>query len=60
MHHEMVKNLSEDAISAYAQKHLLGFGSPEDIACAAAFLLSDAARWMTGTTMVVDGGYSCA
>jgi NAD(P)-dependent dehydrogenase (short-subunit alcohol dehydrogenase family) len=60
MHHEMVKNLSEDAISAYAQKHLLGFGSPEDIACAAAFLLSDAARWITGTTMVVDGGYSCA
>ena len=59
MHHEIVKNLDEAGISEYREKHLLGFGSPEDIAYAAAFLLSDAAKWITGTTMVVDGGYSC-
>jgi len=31
-------------------------GEPEDIGSAAVFLASDAASWMTGTTMVVDGG----
>lgn len=31
-------------------------GEPEDIAAAAVFLASDAASWITGTTLVVDGG----
>ena len=35
----------------------LGLGEPADIANAAAFLLSDAAKFITGTGMVVDGGY---
>lgn len=34
------------------------FGEPEDIAWAMIYLLSDASRWVTGTNMVVDGGYS--
>lgn len=34
----------------------LGFGKPDDVAHAAIFLLSDASRWITGTTMVMDGG----
>jgi NAD(P)-dependent dehydrogenase (short-subunit alcohol dehydrogenase family) len=37
----------------------LGFGQPEDVANAAVFLLSDASRWVTGTTLVLDGGYTC-
>ena len=59
MHEEIVKKLSEQEINEYEQRHLLGFGNPEDVAHAAAFLLSDAAAWITGTTMIVDGGYCC-
>src|SRR5271170_5991753 len=35
-------------------------GEPEDIAAAALFLASDESRWITGTTMVVDGGQNTA
>jgi NAD(P)-dependent dehydrogenase (short-subunit alcohol dehydrogenase family) len=54
-----VNKLSMDEIKKYENKHLLGFGEAEDIANAAAFLLSDASKWITGTCLVVDGGYSC-
>lgn len=40
------------------QYPLRKFGEPEDIAWAMIYLLSDAARWVTGTNMVVDGGFS--
>src|SRR5438067_1497610 len=32
------------------------FGEPDDIAGSAVFLASDAARWITGHVLVVDGG----
>ena len=38
--------------------HPLGFGKPEDVANVIVFLLSDASRWITGTNLIVDGGYS--
>ena len=34
----------------------LGFGKPDDVANAAVFYLSDASRWITGTSLVMDGG----
>lgn len=37
--------------------HPMGFGKPEDVAHAAAFLLSDAARWINAVCLPVDGGY---
>ena len=33
-------------------------GDPRDIAEAVAYLVSDRAQWITGTTLVVDGGES--
>jgi len=59
MHDQAIKNLAEEEIQDYEQRHLLGFGNPADIAYAAAFLQSDASAWITGTTMIVDGGYCC-
>ena len=38
--------------------HPLGPGEPEDIAHAIAFLLADTGRWITGTVLTVDGGYT--
>lgn len=35
------------------------FGRPEDVAEAALFLASDAASWLTGQAIVLDGGISC-
>jgi len=48
---------------AERQKILTGIplarlGNPEDIAKAAVFLASDDADWITGTTLVIDGGDS--
>ena len=39
--------------------HPLGYCTPEDIANSIAFLLSDAAKWITGAIFNVDGGF-CA
>lgn len=53
---KLYKN-EEDFISSIVYKHPLGLGSPEDVAGAAIYLLSDAAKWVTGTVLEVDGGY---
>lgn len=44
----------EEQVSA--QYPLGRLGEPEDVAGAAAFLLSDDAAWVTGRTLVLDGG----
>lgn len=45
---------------ALLRRQYLGIGKTEDIASAAAFLLSPAAQFITGTCLPVDGGYSAS
>jgi len=59
---EMVKKLfdtiSEESRNEILKMHPMGFGKPKDIAYACIYLLSDASKWITGTNLIVDGGYS--
>jgi NAD(P)-dependent dehydrogenase (short-subunit alcohol dehydrogenase family) len=59
MHDRLMHGAADDVVGSYENRHLLGFGEPDDIAHAAAFLLGPAGRWVTGTSLIVDGGYLC-
>ncbi|MQY07008.1 SDR family oxidoreductase [Actinomadura macrotermitis] len=53
----LARALWEENEAAISKVLPLGrLGEPEDIANAAVFLAGDASSWMTGQTMVVDGG----
>ena len=49
----------EEELDALRQKYpLKRFGKPEDIARCAVYLLSDASSWMTGSSILIDGGFT--
>lgn len=53
----VIDRISEEFLEKIRASIPLGyFAEPEDIAAAAAFLASDDARYMTGQSVVVDGG----
>jgi NAD(P)-dependent dehydrogenase (short-subunit alcohol dehydrogenase family) len=56
---KMIIELPEESVDEIQSKHPLGFGKPDDIANICAFLLSDLSKWITGSDIVIDGGYSC-
>lgn len=52
---EIVNN--DDFEEDLKKRQIMGLGKPEDVASATAFLLSDASGFITGTSLIVDGGY---
>lgn len=51
--------LSQDVLDEDAKNYPLGrYGKPEEVAYAVIYLLSDATVWMTGSQLLLDGGYS--
>ena len=40
------------------KKYPLGYGEPTDVANATVYLLSDASKWITGISLVLDGGFT--
>jgi NAD(P)-dependent dehydrogenase (short-subunit alcohol dehydrogenase family) len=48
-----------EGVARWRERAPLGrLGTPKDVADAVLFLLSPAARWISGTNLVVDGGMS--
>ncbi|GHV65473.1 3-oxoacyl-ACP reductase [Bacteroidia bacterium] len=45
----------DEEIKRYPLKR---FGKPEEVAYAVIYLLSDATEWMTGSNLVIDGGFT--
>jgi NAD(P)-dependent dehydrogenase (short-subunit alcohol dehydrogenase family) len=51
--------ITEEQLKADMQRYPLGrYGKPEEVAFAAIYLLSDAASWITGSNLLIDGGYT--
>jgi len=58
MSEKLLDSLSSDARENIEKMHPLGIGSVDDVSNASCFLLSDVSKWITGISLVVDGGYS--
>lgn len=55
---KLAEGVTAESAQSDAARYPLGPGRPTDVSGATCFLLSDAARWITGTHLAVDGGYS--
>lgn len=51
--------ITEQDLIEDKKRYPLGrYGKPEEVAYAAVYLLSDASSWVTGSNLLVDGGYT--
>jgi NAD(P)-dependent dehydrogenase (short-subunit alcohol dehydrogenase family) len=54
----MADKISQEQIQNTVALHPLGLGTVEDVANACIYLLSNASKWVTGTNLIVDGGFT--
>ena len=51
--------ISEEQLQGNIMKYpLKRYGKPEEVAHAVVYLLSDASSWVTGSNLLIDGGYT--
>ena len=51
--------ITEEQLKEDVKRYPLGrYGNPEEIAHAVVYLLSDASKWVTGSNLLIDGGYT--
>jgi NAD(P)-dependent dehydrogenase (short-subunit alcohol dehydrogenase family) len=51
--------ITNEQLEEDAKRYPLGrYGKPEEVAYAVVYLLSDAATWVTGSNLLIDGGYT--
>lgn len=58
---DIVKNgeVTKEQLLEDAKRYPLGrYGKPEEVAHAVTYLLSDASSWITGSNLLIDGGYT--
>ena len=58
MSEQLQQHLTPEQFAQVSAAHPLGLGKAEDVAHGVAFLLAKTGRWITGTTLVIDGGYT--
>jgi len=51
-------SIDQNQLNEDEKKYPFGYGEVEDVANAIVFLVSDAAKWITGTDLILDGGFS--
>jgi NAD(P)-dependent dehydrogenase (short-subunit alcohol dehydrogenase family) len=56
----LLATLGDENVNKIKEMHPLGLGDASDVSNTALFLLSDLSKWITGTSIIVDGGYSAA
>ena len=53
------ESVSTSSIQEDMNKYPLGgYGSPDDVANGCVYLLSSASKWVTGTKLIIDGGFT--
>jgi len=48
-------NMQAEAMERYLKRYPLGIGEPADVAGAILFFMSDASKWISGTTLIMGG-----
>lgn len=49
---------SEEEMKKAAADYPLGYGEPADVAGLVMYLLGDTSKWMTGSELIIDGGFT--
>ena len=50
--------ITSDQLIQDSKKYHLGYGKPSDVASLSSFLVSNESTWITGSTIVLDGGFT--